>query len=68
MHYKIDLLTDEQLAHFTTNVNDEISLEIPDGQGGFERQTFVVTDVEIIDAGAHPDLKIHLNKVTLKLE
>lgn len=65
MHYKIDLLTDEQMAHFDTKVGDVLHLFVPDAQG--ERDC-TVTNIDVIDAGKHPESGEHLTRVTLELE
>ena len=68
MHYKTDLLTDKQMAHFLTKVGDELDLDVPDGVGGFLKQHCQVTNIEITDAGTHPDSGEHLTRVMLRLE
>jgi len=68
MHYKIDLLTDLEMAHFETKVGDLLSLEVPAAEGGFRRGDYQVTNIEITDAGVHPETGEHLTRVILKLE
>ena len=64
MHHKIDLLTDEEMAHFETKVGDE--LELPDSNNVVKQ--YQVTNIEISDAGTHPESGIRLTRVMLTLE
>jgi hypothetical protein len=63
-HYKIDLLTDEELSAFTTKEGDILELDVPGRGKGSEK----VLAIEITDAGAHPETRQHLNRVVLTLE
>jgi len=67
MHYKTDLLTDEQMAHFEVKVGDELVLDVPNVSGEVSQQRCQVIAVEIEDAGKHPETGKHLTRVTLTL-
>lgn len=68
MHTKTDLLTDYAMSQFETKAGDVLSLDLPDGKGGFTKTECTVREVEITDAGTHPDSGEHLMRVTLTLE
>jgi len=65
MHSKTELLTDRQMADFHIKVGDEITLDIPTGEGLFEHQLCQVVDMEIVEAGKHPESGEQLTRVTL---
>jgi hypothetical protein len=65
MHQKIDLLTDKEMADFETKVGDILLLDVPGEQG---KRECLVTEIEILDAGNHPETGQHLTRVTLSLE
>jgi hypothetical protein len=68
MHFKCDLLSDEQMKQFATKVGDELIIELPDtATGSFKTTVCKVLGVEIADAGKHPETSEHLTRVTLKL-
>jgi hypothetical protein len=68
IHYKIDLLNDEELAAFALKAGDVLTLDVPDAKGKFTRGENTVLDIETEDVGSHPDSGEHLTRVTLKLE
>jgi hypothetical protein len=63
-HYKIDLLNDAEMAAFDTKVGDVLSLSVP-GEGTGEHK---VVEIDVFDAGKHPESGEHLNRVSLTLE
>jgi hypothetical protein len=67
-HYKTDLLTDEEMANFTTQAGDVLTLDVPDSLGQTTRGDHTVKDIEIRDAGSHPQTGEHLTRVMLTLE
>ena len=64
MHYKIDLLTDEQLAADTVKPGDILTLDVP-GIPGITKERVESREEE--DAGNHPTTGEHLTRVTLLL-
>jgi hypothetical protein len=64
MHYKTDLLTDEQLAAYTVQTGDILTLNLP-GTDKSSRER--VESREDSDAGKHPVTGEHLTRVTLLL-
>jgi hypothetical protein len=66
--HKIDLLTDEQMASYSIQAGDILTLDVPDGKGDFNRGDYHVSAVDFNDAGQHPDTGEHLTRVTLTLE
>ena len=68
MHYRTDLLTDEQLSQFKTKVGDKLLLDVPQGEGKFAQTECLVSNIEITDIGAHPETGEHLTRVTLALD
>jgi hypothetical protein len=68
MHYKTDLLTDMEMVKFETKIGDHVTLNVPNAEGGFNRGDYQVTNIEMTDAGNHPESGEHLTQVTLKLE
>jgi hypothetical protein len=68
MHYKTDLLNDEQLAAFRAKIGDTIALEVPKGDGKFEHQECQIANIDIIPIGTHPETGERLTQVTLALQ
>ena len=64
MHFKNDLLTDEQLAAYTVQVGDILTLNVP---GSSEQSREKVESREDSDAGHHPVTGEHLTRVSLML-
>jgi len=64
IHYKTDLLTDEQLAADTTKVGDILTLDVPLIPGITQER---VESREDADAGNDPNTGVHLTRVTLLL-
>jgi hypothetical protein len=64
-HFKVDLLTDEQLAADATAVGDILTLLVPGNTVQTQEKVIART---VIDAGNDPDSGVHLNRVTLELE
>jgi hypothetical protein len=69
MHYKTDLLTDEQMAKFDIKVGDIKSFNVPNADGGFTKVQCLVTDIEIDPKVPDPNKSgRYLTRVTLRLE
>ena len=64
VHYKTDLLTDEQLAAYTVQPGDVLTLDVPIIPGITQER---VESREDTDAGNHPVTGVHLTRVTLLL-
>lgn len=65
-HYKTDMLTDEEMAHFETKAGDVLNLNVPAGEGKFIYGEHAVIEVQIEDGGTNEG--VHYTKVTLTLE
>jgi hypothetical protein len=68
IHYKTDLISDAAMADYTVNVGDVLTLDMPTPDGTPVRGEHTVMEVEISDAGKHPESGEHLNRITLTLD
>jgi hypothetical protein len=68
IHYKTDLINDAVKSDYSVKVGDTLILLVPGPDGKMVRGEHTVMEVEISDAGKHPESGEHLNRVTLTLD